>query len=344
MGRLTPRHRRHPAVAALLAALLLALLAAPVSAVVLYTVVVTPLSATQGSATNFSVTVSNLNLLDDLGCVQFDLPASFDILSLSTPVASNGEDWLISRLGQSVIAHSDDGGGRLELTESVSFVIRARPQAAGAFTWPNHGHRDQDCGGSDLVGSPVALTVLPGLEPTPLPTAVPTLPPTPKPLPTLLPTPKPTPRPTQVPTLLPTTQPTQRGHQSRPTAASATPSERERDGEASPRPSASAAAPRQSADDPGAPGGDAGSGPIGHRPFAMPPEVRMGGGAGDGGPVDLQLGPVGLLAGTGAWLVPAAVIGGPGLLVILFVVLQIAGALAWIPAVRRLRGEARPSR
>jgi hypothetical protein len=339
MGRLTPRCRRHPAVAALMAALLLlALPAAPVSAVVLYTVVVTPLTATQGNATNFSVTVSNLNLVDDLGCVQFDLPASFEILSLSTPVASNGEDWLISRVGQSVIAHSDDGGGRLELTESVSFVIRARPQAAGAFTWPNHGHRDQDCGGSDLVGSPVALTVLPGLEPTPLPTAVPTLPPTPEP------TPKPTSRPTQVPTLLPTPQPTQRPDQSPPTAASTSPSERERDGGASPSPSASAAAAREPSDDPGAPGGDTGSGPIGHRPFALPPEVRIGSGAGNGGPVDLQLGAVGLLAGTGAWLVPAAVIGGPGLLVILFVVLQIAGAVAWIPAVRRLRGEARPSR
>ncbi|MBI2777976.1 MAG: hypothetical protein HYX57_12050 [Chloroflexi bacterium] len=36
------------------------------------------------------------------------------------------------------------------------------------------------------------------------------------------------------------------------------------------------------------------------------------------------------------WVVPGAAVGVPGLLVILFVGLQAVGALAWIPAVRRM--------
>jgi hypothetical protein len=41
----------------------------------------------------------------------------------------------------------------------------------------------------------------------------------------------------------------------------------------------------------------------------------------------------------GVWSVPAATLGVPGILLIIWVGLQAVGALAWIPAVRRLRGE-----
>jgi Bacterial Ig domain len=40
------------------------------------------------------------------------------------------------------------------------------------------------------------------------------------------------------------------------------------------------------------------------------------------------------------WFIPAAVVGGPGLLVILAIALQLFGALAWLPAVRRHLGGA----
>jgi len=53
--------------------------------------------------------------------------------------------------------------------------------------------------------------------------------------------------------------------------------------------------------------------------------------------LDLGVGTVGLLAGLEIWAVPAAVIGGPGLLVLLWIALQAAGAMAWVPAARRLR-------
>jgi hypothetical protein len=42
--------------------------------------------------------------------------------------------------------------------------------------------------------------------------------------------------------------------------------------------------------------------------------------------------------------VPAATVGGMGLLVLLFVGLQAGATVVWVPAVRRLRGERRPRR
>ena len=46
-----------------------------------------------------------------------------------------------------------------------------------------------------------------------------------------------------------------------------------------------------------------------------------------------------LLAGVEIWSVPAATLGVPGILLIVWVALQAVGALAWIPAVKRLRGD-----
>ncbi|MGH2401686.1 MAG: Ig-like domain-containing protein [Candidatus Limnocylindria bacterium] len=53
---------------------------------------------------------------------------------------------------------------------------------------------------------------------------------------------------------------------------------------------------------------------------------------------------VGLLAGVEIWVVPAATIAVPGLLLLLWVALQTAGALAWMPAVRRLERGGAPRR
>jgi hypothetical protein len=48
---------------------------------------------------------------------------------------------------------------------------------------------------------------------------------------------------------------------------------------------------------------------------------------------------LGVSLGLATWAVPAATLGLPGLLVLLWVAAQAVGALAWIPAVRRLHGE-----
>jgi len=53
------------------------------------------------------------------------------------------------------------------------------------------------------------------------------------------------------------------------------------------------------------------------------------------GPTPVDIG----LTGLGAnWFIPAAAVAGPGLLVIVAIALQLAGALAWLPAVRRYLG------
>lgn len=54
--------------------------------------------------------------------------------------------------------------------------------------------------------------------------------------------------------------------------------------------------------------------------------------------IDLSGASVGLFAGIEIWAVPAATIALPGLLVLLWVALQSVGAIAWMPAVRRLKG------
>lgn len=62
----------------------------------------------------------------------------------------------------------------------------------------------------------------------------------------------------------------------------------------------------------------------------------------DAGDLGVGLGPLDILDGAVVWFVPAATIAGPGLLLLLVVALQSAGAMAWIPAVRRLRGSGAP--
>ncbi|MDP9271421.1 MAG: hypothetical protein M3P14_10705 [Chloroflexota bacterium] len=46
----------------------------------------------------------------------------------------------------------------------------------------------------------------------------------------------------------------------------------------------------------------------------------------------------------GQWFVPGAVLGVPGLLVLLWVALQLAAGIAWLPAANRLRGNDRRRR
>jgi diguanylate cyclase (GGDEF)-like protein len=72
--------------------------------------------------------------------------------------------------------------------------------------------------------------------------------------------------------------------------------------------------------------------------------ARLTGDAGGDAGVGLEL--TGIFDADFVWFVPAASVGVPGLLVILWVILQAFGALAWIPAVRRMSDESgdRPRR
>jgi len=183
----------------------------------------------------------------------------------------------------------------------------------------------------------VSLTLsAPTSTPTPMPTPSPALTATPAPTPSLpipslpipslpipslpLPTPTlplstPVPQPSVDIPLVPTPIPTPI-----PTGSSLVP-----DPEASSTPS------------PGAAGSGSGSGPTSPGAGgALGPALSL-----NLPPVNLGVGTIGVLAGLEIWAVPAAVIGGPGLLFLLWVAFQTAGATIWIPAARRLRDDDR---
>ena len=312
------------ALAATVAAVAIAALPQVAAGLLVWTFVVVPLTATAGQGTAFTMTATNVAGPDDLGCMEVALPSSFAIGSVSDPVASNGDDWVATQSGTTVEVHSLSGGGRLNIGESVTFQVTATPSKAGVTSWPNHAHRQQDCSGLTEVGLPVQVVVVPPLVATPAPT------PRPTPSPTARPTVRPSPTASlpsslaPVPSLKPSASATT-------TASQAVNSQR-------PRPSASASASSA----PTAtqlPGGavataSPGAGAVGGPPSSQAPRV-----APDPGAITIGPGTLNVLDGIGTWSVPAAVVGVPGLLVVLWVALQTVGALAWIPAVRRLRGD-----
>jgi hypothetical protein len=331
---------------------LAALVPVTAGAALLWTLVGSPLTAVTYQSTTFTFTATNLDLLSVLGCLEVDMPASFQITGTGTPNASNGDTWVTSLNGNAVVVHSIDGGGRLKLLETVTFSVQARPTVAGAFGLPNHSHVRQDCTGSDQPGVALPITVLQGATPTPVPTPTPT----PKPTPTLSPTPRPSPTPTPlpVPTLplptlplptvpLPSIFPTppplpEETATPRPTNAPQT----------SPTGSASLALASGSPRSSSSPTASPSAAPSAASPG--PAAVNPGGGSDDGGdgvpalrlePEELKLNTAlgDALTGSQVWFVPAAAIGAPGLLVLLWVALQTVGTLVWVPFVRRMRGQ-----
>jgi len=334
-----------------------------VSAALLWTLTASPLTATTGTATTFTLTATNLDLLTEIGCVKVSVPANFRIEAIGIVDSNAGDSWIINRSGNLVTAQTTSGGDRLELTQWVRFTIRATPLSGGSLAWASNAYRQQDCSGSgSLLGVPPVVVVTgPEVTPSPTPTPVPT--PTPTPVPTPTPTPSPTPRPTPTPTPIlplpslplpsvplpsvslppllstPTPTPTPVPTPS-PTATpgTSTPSPGQspsNDGTSTPDPS-----PAGEPSDPGSiVGGSPGSGGGGPSSgLTIPLDEGQPGGIG------IDLGSIDLLDGIGEWSIPAAFIGGPGLLVLLWVALQTAGTVAWIPAVRRMRGEERAQR
>lgn len=313
-----------------------AALPAIANAALAWTLVMAPLTATQGQSTTFTLTATNLDIVSRLGCLEVDLPTSFAIQSTGIPVASNGLAWVASLSGNSVVVGSTTGGGRLDATASVTFTVTALPTAAGAFSWSNHAHSRQDCLGTDEIGLPLTVIVAPAIVPTPAPTPSATPIPTPNPTPTA--TQKPTATPTSSPRVTPTSTPTG--------AATATPEATPIDGSPTPRPVDPSPTPD----------------PSGSSRPSSSAEEPLPGGSVNGGGTEVQLAPLddsarGVIGDLGmgldvmwqldapfVWFVPSAAVGVPGLLLVAFVVLQAVGALAWIPAVRRMGGDDRPRR
>ena len=53
----------------------------------------------------------------------------------------------------------------------------------------------------------------------------------------------------------------------------------------------------------------------------------------------LSVGGLGDFGALQLWLVPGAVIAGPGLLVLIWLAIQVLAGMAWLPAARRVRGQ-----
>lgn len=348
VGRLTPRR-----VAALVAGLVAAVaLAVPASALLVWTLVGVPLTATAGQSTTFTLTATNLDLLGELGCLEVIMPPSWTQVSAGSITPSTGRgDWVMSANGSTVVARSTSGGGRLETGQTVTFTFSARPTAAGAHSWSNHAHQRQDCTGADEAGVPIVVTVLPQLVPTPAPTPIPT------PRPTVRPTPAPTPF-VPLPTVPLPTLPLPTLPEGGSPPATPAPSPRlpvpPRGTDATPTPDADRSAQPSSTPGPHTDPSDAGgsSAPGGSPPSSSAPgagavtpgapvrpslaDARV---PADPDTVELGLGRIGLLDGVEIWIVPAATIGVPGILILIWIGLQAVGAFAWMPAVRRLRGD-----
>ena len=287
-------------------------LAGPVAGAVVWNLVGMPLTANAFQSTTYSFMATNLTFLNEIGCVEIQLPASYVIDGLGDPSASNGDDWIAEVYGGTnwVLVHSTSGGGRLAVGQTVSFSVQATATQVGAQTWNTHAHRQQDCSGAEIEPGVWPAVVAPVLLPTPPPP-----PPTPVPTPALPPDPTPPPLPieTPEPSGLPT--PTQ----------SPTPS-------ASPRPAAEFVVGGGAAAPPSASGTPQTVGRL--APFSDGQTSSFG--------IDTEV--FALLDGPLVWFVPGAAVAVPGLLVVLFIALQALGALVWVPAVRRMSGDPVPIR
>jgi hypothetical protein len=328
------------------------------------------------TATNTDPLASVLSS-SEIGCVIVNLP-NFNIASVAVIGSNAGGSWGASRTGNQVTVKAGSGGDRLALMQWVRFTVRATAVGTGTATWNSRAYRDQGCsGGGALLGvPPIVVVTRPAATPTPAPTPPPT--PAPTPAPTLVPTaspistPRPTPLPTASPSLpislvpspslplppraVPSISPSVTAvpvASPGPTPSPTSPTLRPTPTEsalvtARPRPSGNVASPTGPADAPPPGGGQEGGGPPG--PSSSGPE-----GPGTGGPpsgaallrfdearLDIAGASVGLFGGIEIWAVPAATMAVPGLLVLIWVALQAAGAMAWMPAVRRLRGKDDP--
>jgi len=334
--------RRSAVIGGLAGVALSGLGSALVMAAILWTLVASPLVATTGTATTFTLTATN-TLSGRIRCLWVDVPSNFTVAGSQVVGSTGGNSWTSSVSGNRVTVWTTSGGDELHALDNVQFTIRATALSTGSLAWTARAFADQGCTGQTaLVGVPPVVVVTgPTLTPTPVPTPKPTPVPTARPTlaPTPLQVPNETPRivlppvivpPVVVPPIVPpaTDEPTP------------SPSSSDRGIAETPAPSRGASAAPSQAGLP-APGGQV-DGPVAlatQQPSADEPSaIRPAVGLGDDGGVQLDIGAVDVMASVQAYAVPAAAIAVPGIILLIWLGLQTIGALAWIPAVRRLRG------
>jgi hypothetical protein len=351
----------------LLALLVLGATPAVVLAARSWSIVPTPTALVSGVPTTVSLAVTNTGGNgggDEMTCVRVTVPPSFtvtgaSILSVrSQPVGPAISAWQVVWPGGGFVVFKNPADnyplvGSTPPVDRAVFTITGVAAAPGPMTWSSQAFDKAGSSGTTNCGSGQFPTVqmtfsVTGLAPSP--TVAPTPQPTPRPTPQ--PTPKPTPKPTPAPTPLPLPVPLPSlpvplpsvgpppAPGSEPTRPPTTPAPSPTPGPtSSDRPPAPPGTPVDEDSAPVAPPSSGSSGGTGaSAPVANdPPTVAF-----DEQQLDLGSMDVDLLGGVEIWSVPAATLGVPGILLIIWVGLQAVGALAWIPAVRRLRGDGEP--
>lgn len=313
-----------------------------------WTLTVTPPSATVGVPTTYTLAATNTSDPGGIGCVVVDVAPSFLVASAAFVDTTAGGPWLVTRSGNRVTVRASIGADRLLLGERVRFNVTAAATQVGSHAWASTGYVSELCNSTAIPGDSPVIVVT-GAPSTPAPTPAPTPPPTPAP------TPPPTPAPTPPPRPLVTPGPTERPPtQGTPSPSPGTgPSRAPAPGTATPEPSTgpsgatnSATASESPSPSPRAVEQEVTNGGNGPPPSPFRPSSGIHVGV-PSGQVEFQIPNIGEieLAGIpmalrgGSFAVPAAAIAGPGLLLLLWVGLQTIGAIGWLPAVRRLRGE-----
>jgi hypothetical protein len=252
------------------------------------------------------------------------------VLANDVDIGSNATAELTDDVAHGIVALEEDGSFEYEPDDGFAGTDRFDYRVANSVT-------------GLLLSATVTITVAPAPA-TPTPTPAPTAPPTPAPTPVPTPTPPPLPLPTLPPLPLPTIDlPLPTPDVPLPTPTIPPPPGSPRPG-VSPTPAVSptsGTSPSPAPSSPGvAAGGATGTGPAGGGDGAGGPGSGLdvvgtgnGAGAGPGVSVDIDVGfPMTLF-------VPTLVLTVPGLLVMLAVLAQGLGALAWLPFVRRDLGD-----
>jgi hypothetical protein len=358
----------HRFVAVVVALLALGATPAVVMAARSWSLVPVPTVLVAGVPTTVTLAVTNTGGNgggDEMTCVRVTVPSSFTVTSASI-LSVRGQligpavsAWQVVWPGGNMVAFKNPADnyplvGSTPPIDRATFTITGIAAVAGAMSWSSEAFDKAGSSGTTNCGSgqfPTLHTTFGVIGVAPPPTIAPTpaATPTPRPSPTLTPAPTPTPRPLPVPGLpmpLPSIGPSPSADAD-PAVSPASPAPRQTS-----TPDASSEQAPTRADQP-----DADQGRV-LGPPSLGDAGDAGTPAGSSAPVaidapriasddpKLEIGSLGvaLLAGVEIWSIPAATLGVPGVLLIIWVGLQAAGALAWIPAVRRLRtGEDAPN-
>jgi hypothetical protein len=296
---------------------------------------------------------------DEMTCVRVTVPSSFTVSGASI-VSVRGQlngpavsAWQVVWAGSSMVVFKNPADnfplvGSTPPLDRATFTITGIAAAPGTMSWSSEAFDKPGSSGGTNCGSgnfPTLQTTFSVVGLTPPPTVAPTPPatPSPRPSPTLTPAPTPTPSPLSVPGLpvpLPSSGPSSSPNAD-PTGSSPSPAPRQ---SSTPRASGEQVSAR--AEKPDADQGVSGPlslGGVGGPGAGTSPPVGIDAPriASDDPRLEIGSLAVALLAGAEIWSIPAATLGVPGVILIIWVGLQAAGALAWIPAVRRLRGQER---